>query len=785
MELAFINAILNSPTFPPHDPWLSGYAISYYYFGYVLVAMLAKMAGTSGGIAFNLGISLVFALSAIGVYGLVYNLLSARQRRLRVEESSTRSLSLSFLGPVFILLLGNLEGFLHVLHNRGLLWSTNAAGELVSGFWKWLDIQELSQPPAQPFTWIPNRFWWWWRTSRVLQDYDFAGGAREIIDEFPSFSYLLADLHPHVLVMPFAFLSLGLALNLILAGGSGRMIQVKRSLRFRTLAWIGLALVAAGLVLLWSGLAGLELRSSLLGLVCLTAGGALFAYIIQPISQFGVRIFSQGDSGEMSVGFSIDISPPFLLLSAVALGGMAFLNTWDFPFYVAFYAAGYVIYRYFKTRIMQPVAESEQEKPGSYPVAVLTKEFFGIALLLIVAGVLLYLPFYLGFSSQAGGVLPSMVFITRGAHLWVMFGVLLVPIAAYLAYLWSRHGSRSNLRKSFLVVAGVTVGMLFLSILLSSLIAQIPGARDLFLNNLAAPDLVSLIHESLLRRLVSPGAWITLLVLLVFTLALLLAQGAGISQSQFQSRWSAPEAAYALLLVLFGGLLVLGPEFFYLRDQFGWRMNTIFKFYYTAWLMWGIVAAFGSALLLRELSPAKNRLYQVVLISIIALGLVYPVLGFWNKTEGFSPSQGWTLDGTAYIARQSPGEVEAIRWLANAPPGVVAEAVGGSYSNYARVSTLSGKPTVLGWPGHESQWRGGAREIGSRQTDIQRLYCTRNWEEAKAIIQQYDITYIFLGPLERSTYTPQTCTGGLNEAKFAQHLTPVYEQGDVTIYQTQ
>ena len=42
MELAFINAILRSPSFPPHDPWLSGYAISYYYFGYVMTAMLAK-----------------------------------------------------------------------------------------------------------------------------------------------------------------------------------------------------------------------------------------------------------------------------------------------------------------------------------------------------------------------------------------------------------------------------------------------------------------------------------------------------------------------------------------------------------------------------------------------------------------------------------------------------------------------------------------------------------------------------------------------------------------------
>ncbi len=65
MELAFINAILRSRTFPPHDPWLSGYAISYYYFGYVIVAMLAKITGTAGGIAFNLGISLDFCLECL------------------------------------------------------------------------------------------------------------------------------------------------------------------------------------------------------------------------------------------------------------------------------------------------------------------------------------------------------------------------------------------------------------------------------------------------------------------------------------------------------------------------------------------------------------------------------------------------------------------------------------------------------------------------------------------------------------------------------------------------
>ena len=76
MELAFINGILRSPTFPPQDPWLSGYAISYYYFGYVMTAMLARISGIPGSLAHNLMTSLIFALGAIGSYGILYNLLS-------------------------------------------------------------------------------------------------------------------------------------------------------------------------------------------------------------------------------------------------------------------------------------------------------------------------------------------------------------------------------------------------------------------------------------------------------------------------------------------------------------------------------------------------------------------------------------------------------------------------------------------------------------------------------------------------------------------------------------
>jgi uncharacterized membrane protein len=61
-------------------------------------------------------------------------------------------------------------------------------------------MKELSQPPIEPLSTLDaDRYLWWWRASRVIQDYDMLGGHREVIDEFPFFSFLLGDLHPHVL----------------------------------------------------------------------------------------------------------------------------------------------------------------------------------------------------------------------------------------------------------------------------------------------------------------------------------------------------------------------------------------------------------------------------------------------------------------------------------------------------------------------------------------------------------------------------------------------------------
>jgi uncharacterized membrane protein len=110
MDFAFLNGILRSEYFPPLDPWLSGFAISYYYFGYLIVAVLTRFSGVPSEVAFNLAIALLFALTANGAFSLTYNLVS----RHRESESRGGALPTAFgaLGAVFVAVLGNLEAVL-------------------------------------------------------------------------------------------------------------------------------------------------------------------------------------------------------------------------------------------------------------------------------------------------------------------------------------------------------------------------------------------------------------------------------------------------------------------------------------------------------------------------------------------------------------------------------------------------------------------------------------------------------------------------------------------------
>ena len=704
MELAFINGILRSPTFPPQDPWLSGYAISYYYFGYVMTAMLARLSGINGSTAHNLMTSLIFALGAIGSYGILFNLLNAdrgRQTTDQDEEPSTVHRPLStvsaLLAPLFLLLVSNFETVFEVMHRLGLFWKKDPiTGEFTSAFWKWFDMKELSRPPVEPFSWMPDRYLWWWRASRVIQDYDMLGGHREVIDEFPFFSFLLGDLHPHVLAIPFSLLAIAVALNLFLGG--------------------------------WRG----EIN---------------FA--------FGIRL---------------KINYAGFAFAALTLGGLAFLNTWDILVAAALIVSAYVFWR----------AHEDGWTWGRL------EDLFTLAIPLGMVSLLLYFPFYLGFSSQAGGLLPNFMYPTRGAHLWVMWGTLLIPIFAWLLYIWRSEKIHSNWKLGFSLGLGFTFILFLLTFFLGWLGTIVEKDFVFYFLDSQQMSAAQYITATSLRRLTYIGSLITLLAVLIPSLSFLFTNRQLpttnnesveiLTDSASPSAFRLPPSAFVLLLITVGTVLVLAPEFVYLRDQFGYRINTVFKFYYQAWMLWSLAAAFGASVLLQNLRKTANIAFSILISIVIFAGLLYPTFGLMTKTNNFKPVLGFTLNDFDRVQRETPEEAAAVEFLLTAPDGIIAEAIGDGYSGYARISMLTGLQTVLGWPGHEAQWRGTTEPQGARREDIAKLYATTRWDEAKFIIDQYNIRYIYIGVLERVSMP-------VNEEKFQLHLKPVFQQGSVTIYE--
>ena len=197
MDFAFLNAIMRTDYFPPHDPWLSGFNINNYYFGHMMMATLTKLTGISTAVSFNLSLSLIFALAAAGSFSIVYNLVKLCHKGLKT------AIGFGIAAAVFLVILGNLEGALETgyAHHVGS-----------DGFWNWVGINGL-QTPYHSNNWYSSDFWWWWHASRVIPPV----GGIDTITEFPYFSFLLGDLHAHLLALPFVLLSLAVILNLFAA----------------------------------------------------------------------------------------------------------------------------------------------------------------------------------------------------------------------------------------------------------------------------------------------------------------------------------------------------------------------------------------------------------------------------------------------------------------------------------------------------------------------------------------------------------------------------------------
>jgi uncharacterized membrane protein len=713
---------------PPYDPWFAGGYLNYYYWGYFVVAVPVKLTGILPTTAFNLAVPLFFALTVTGAYSLVYNLAAGAMRSQAghgsegTPNSPTTGVGARHASPVQDggarrgdvlrgkVLWGPVGAGLAAGVMTAVIGNLDGAVQLVQGAWHKV-VNGQSFPPFD-----------FWRSSRMvpeLENFDPSPLAFWVPDqvataleksshitEFPFFTFLFADLHAHLMAIPFAMLVIGLGLSLVVGGRAAR--------------WWWLAAASAML--------------------------------------------------------------------ALALGTLWVINSWDYPSYLLLTLALLALTVLFR--------------PGPALRKLLLWAALGAGV--VALSFLAFLPFHQAYETFDTGLEASKwrtpidrYLAIHGLFLFITATFLIYHFRRILAQLrgaisklhrlsavpFSAHGSTSSPRWfDRLTMSGYPLTLSLskgrpepvcpehrrrvegrLKRLSQQLLGGLRPRRPWLTWRRVALGL----GVMLVVYLAAAGYWTASLLVAFLTLAALAARDVLAS--------NAPERLFtAVSLALLGlGLAIgIGVELVRLKPDIG-RMNTFFKLYLEAWVLYSLAAGYMLWYLgtrgffrLRGLSwSALGGLGALALL--VGVSLIYTVLGTQDRlADRFQPGPP-TLDGAAYMQRavhreegrlvELKWDLEAIRWLQDHAIGspVVLEAHHEQYRWSARIASYTGLPTVLGWPWHQIQQRAAYQQaVRDRAAVVREIYDTPSLKRAEEMLRQYQVEYIVVGELEHVYYSP-------------------------------
>ncbi len=638
MDFAYLNAVVRSSVMPPYDPWFAGGYLNYYYFGQFIVAALIRLTGIEPAVAYNLAPPLLFALTVAGAFSIVYNLAELTQRARGLPPGSSRSpVYAGIAAALLVAVAGNIDGLVQV-------WETYV----------------VSDGPGRGFD--------FWRSSRMMSP----GSQGFEITEFPFFTFLFADLHAHLVAIPFALLALGLMVSAFIGAGRSRP-RLER----------------------WGGLAAI-------GVVT----GAL-------------RTINTWDF------------PTALVLAVLLVGGGELLDARGRPWRAVAMAVGKVVF-------------------------------------IVLVGHIAYLPFHSSFELFNNGVVKSET-VTEPWRYVAIHSVFFTALLGWAVFEWR--------------AAGLTAAW-----------AGLRGRAERYGlggNGLAA---VAVIFATLLLAFAVTG-YGTVALAIMLAAGLLVTVAVAAPASGGRARYMLPVAAMAAVALVIGAAV----DLFTVKGDIG-RMNTVFKFYLHAWVLFALAAAYVLWLLgihgklsLRRLSLPRG--VWLAALAVLAAGvMVYPVLGTRARIRDRFNLNGVGLDGMAYMQdavqweKGAPiplkNDLETIRWLQENVRGspVIIEGLTDLYHWGNRFSVYTGLPAVIGWDWHQRQQRVDYDwAVTERRQEIDRFYRSPSEIEAAATLDRYGVKYVVVGDLERVMYPPE----GI--AKFGQMedrgLRPAWSNGAVTIYE--
>jgi YYY domain-containing protein len=703
MNFSYLNAVLKSTTFPPFDPWFAGGYINYYYFGYVIVGMPIKLLGIVPSTAYNLVIPTLFSLLGLSAFSVGYNLIY----RLRNLNASIAKLDPRFIGTIaafVILIIGNF-GSARLIYDGfkeagGMSWDEEPSA--VSEFSYAMKGMGAYLTGKTEFPVRTDR--WYWDPSRAIEP---GPGEAGPINEFPYFTFLYADLHAHMIDLPITVVSLAWGLSWILTAKEKK-------------------------------------RISILDFLIIIVIGAMF------------------------------------------LGAMRPTNTWDFPIYwgIAFMAViAAAVYRRPKEHwwgiieallalgsIGAVLLLSQREDPGT--------------LIWVLSLIALVVNFVVGI---------RWVRRRRIDGLQILEGVTVVGILFALAYflyqpfnLWYKQGytaarvwegSQTQLN-DYIVVHGFFL-FLILSWMLWELrqwMARTPISalhtvrRILFWSGLILVGCIAIawvlfasgmenMPLSILQRMFTAGMQSGLLTIPVLVLALVMLLKAGLPT----------EKRIVLFLVSTAIALTILVEVIVLEGDIS-RMNTVFKFYLQVWTLFALSAVASLAWIWSDISlwtKGWRGAWITVLFFVLFLVMLYPVTATPAKIQDrMAELAPHKLDGMTYMPYATYYDIdgqmdleedyEAILWMQENVQGspVIVEANTPEYRWGSRFTIYTGLPGVLGWNWHQRQQRGfgGDNSVAERANAIAAFYTTRSVEEAWDFLDEFDVSYIVVGQLERQYY---------------------------------
>ncbi|MHB1415370.1 MAG: DUF2298 domain-containing protein, partial [Chloroflexota bacterium] len=713
MDFAFLLAAVKSESYPPYDPWFAGGYLNYYYFGQIIIATVIKLTGIIPSVAYNLAVPTLFAATLGGAFSAGYNLYS------RLSQSGRRAIVAGLAAAGLVGLVGNLGG----------------AGQVIGGLWQLSEVNVHSAVPgldgligivaglfqvvagkAYPFTSD-----WYWASTRV-----YPGAS---VNEFPFFTFLFADLHAHMIAIPYTLIAIGAAVNL--AFGGGGLLGGKGGITNPH------PYPLPGRERETESLPGRERE-------------------IESLPE------SEGESWREPGRRSLWVGGVARwLVYGLVIGALFAINPWDFPTYVALLGFALLATWY----------RAGWHVPGLVSAVLQT---VGLAVL----GFILFLPFHQTFQSFYSGIDPSPEKSDLGQYL-VINGLFVFVLISFVAYdLWRRHrragwwrttgifgrhwGRPGQLRRLYrrLVKRSDDRGVLGLY---ATLLALVAGLEL---------HLLGLTTAGFLLVLLAATTWLALQrdrpVAETFLLGLL-ALGVGLG-------------LFCEFFAIKGDIDRMNTVFkFYLQTWIVWGIAS------------GVLLVLLFDRLAKVRSMWANGWQAGLGLVVAAVVVYPIVATPARILDRFDPLMGPTLDGEAYMQQATyvdEGRVlalgqdqAAIDWLKQNVTGspVILEGWAPYYRWGARVSIYTGLPTVIGWDWHEKQQRWGYQyEVDRRVAEVNDAYSSPDPQKALAVLREYGVSYVYVGALETAYYPP----AGLAkfDAMVGHELDLVYNAQGVKIY---